>query len=147
MRTIFNMLESALKIDLPLIFEVALIDSEQDYVKLQKDQMFHGLNSDDAPIGQYKNPLYAARKNTQNPTPGFGIPDLRLTGEFYAGIFADPRSEGIVVDSLDYKADELMAKYSDKIFTLGPTRLPVFNQIVQPKIIEGTVNALNRGNL
>lgn len=145
MRTISNMLDAALKLDLPFIFESALIDSREDYVRLQKDQMFHGLNSDDAPIGQYKSPLYAAQKNAQNPTPGFGIPDLRLKGDFYSGIFADARAEGIVVDSADYKSSDLMAKFSERIFTLGPVRLPIYNEIAQPKVIEGVVNGLNRG--
>lgn len=138
------MLDAALKLDLQFIFESALVDSREDYVRLQKDQMFHGLNSDDAPIGQYKSPLYAAQKNAQNPTPGFGIPDLRLTGEFYSGIFADPRAEGIVVDSADFKSSDLMAKFSERIFTLGPVRLPIFNEIVQPKVINAVVNGLNR---
>lgn len=145
MRTIFNMLEAATKLDIPYIIESSLIDSRDEYVKLQKDQMFHGLNSEDSPIGQYKSPVYAAQKNLQNPTPGFGIPDLRLKGDFYAGIFADPRSEGIVVDSADFKSGDLMAKFSDKIFTLGPTRLPMFNEIVRPKVIEQVINGLNHG--
>lgn len=139
------MLDAVTKLDLPFILENALIDSREDYVKLQKDQLMHGLNSEDEPIGQYRSPEYAAQKNAQNSLPGLGIPDLRLEGGFHAGIFADPRSEGIVVDSTDSKSFDLMAKYSEKIFTLGPTRLPVFTEIVQPKVMEQVINGINKG--
>lgn len=143
MRTISSMLESVQRLDIPFILESALVDSQTDYVRLQKDQMFHGLNSDERPIGQYKSPAYAAKKQAQNPTPGYGIPDLRLHGDFYAGIFADARSEGIVVDSADSKTDQLLSKYSDRIFTLGDTRLISFIGVVKPKVLQAVENGLN----
>lgn len=144
MRTIEDMLNSAKKVDLRFLLENALVDSQADYVKLQKDQMLHGLNRDNEKIGIYKSAAYADYKFEKNSLAGKGTPDLKLTGAFYSGIFADARSEGIVVDSLDSKTDDLLHKYSEKIFGLGPVRIVAFRSVVHPKVINQTVNTLNK---
>lgn len=139
------MLQAAEKIDLQFIIESSLIDSQEDYVKLQKDQMMNGLNVYDEKIGRYRSTDYATKKYAQSSLAGFGNVDLRLKGPFQSAIFADVRSDIIVIDSLDAKTDDLLAKYSDKIFGLGPTRIPMFQAVVYPKLIQLTENALNRG--
>lgn len=129
MRTINNMLQSVLKIDLPQAVDNSFDATKKDYVGLQKDQMTLGLASDGEKIGKYQNEVYAAKKNAMNSKAGFGNVDLKLTGDFYSGIFADPRSEGIVVDSLDPKTEMLTEKYGEGIFTLADERKQTFANI------------------
>lgn len=144
MRTIYNMLQAVEKMDMQYLIESSLVDSQEDYVKLQKDQMLNGMNVNDEKIGRYKSNEYASKKYQQNSLAGFGNVDLRLHGPFHGGIFADVREDVIVVDSLDAKSEKLMAMYSDKIFGLGPTRIPMFQAVVHPRLLNSVEDAINK---
>lgn len=81
--------------------------------------MLFGERSDGKKIGKYKSVPYAVRKQAMNPLAGFKIVDLRLSGEFHGGIFADVREDKVVFDSLDSKTEDLVDKYGEKIFGLN----------------------------
>jgi hypothetical protein len=84
----------------------------------QKGQMIEGTNKKGAKIGRYRNAAYAQKKNQMNPIPGFGIPDLLLTGAFYKGIYTEIRGSRVIIDSTDEKTPKLARQYGEEIFGL-----------------------------
>jgi hypothetical protein len=50
-------------------------------------------------------------KNSMNPLPGLGVPDLKLTGAFYRGFQTKVTPEAFSTSSTDEKNDALTAKY------------------------------------
>ena len=81
--------------------------------------MHKGLNADGDPIGQYQSEIYAEMKHSMNPLPGFGVPDLKLTGAFYRATSVSVGSQTLKIDSSDSKSTELQAKYGKEIFGLN----------------------------
>lgn len=83
-------------------------------------QLFEGINS----LGQklkpsYRNERYKRAKNSVNPLPGLGTPDLKLTGGFYKDFYLIARDDGTFTTfSSNEKADKLKSKYGDSIFGL-----------------------------
>jgi hypothetical protein len=99
----------------------------------QKDQLLSGLNSKGQKIGRYQSKKYASFKNQMNPAPGFGVPDLRLTGGFYKGIYSDVRGETVLIDSTDEKTTALVKKYGESVFGLNkPTKREFIKQDLRP---------------
>lgn len=107
------MLEAVLKIDLQKSIVETMVVTEDEYLKLQKDQLLHGLNAKGEEIGFYRNEDYADKKHRQNPKAGFGNVDLKLTGSFYEGISTHISNEGFLIESSDAKAPALEKKYGD----------------------------------
>lgn len=89
----------------------AVEETKNSITSIQKDQMFHGLNAAGERIGRYRNNKYARVKNEFNPLPGLGVPDLKLTGAFYAGFKTEVTPEVFKTTSMDPKNEELTAKY------------------------------------
>jgi hypothetical protein len=143
MRTVNNMIQAQNQIDLPFELEEALVDTQSNYVELQKEQMLHGLNAEGASIGTYVNAQYASMKNSLNPIPGFGKVDLKLTGQFYQDIYADARSEGIIVDSADQKSESLQQRYGQIIFGLADDRKQEYINELGPVLIQNLIEKLN----
>jgi len=99
--------------------ELALIDSSEDVVRLQKEQLFAGESSDDTPIfniktgSEYYSDSYARYKGKDHPI------DLKDKSNFYNGIYAKPESEGLLIYSDDQKTEKLVGDYGEEIFGLG----------------------------
>jgi len=129
MRTIYNLLEAAKKIDLPLEIELSFFDTREEYVTLQKQQLAAGERNDGKPIFNVKtgsdeySPAYAKKKGKSKPI------DLHDKGDFYFGTFADVREEGIYVDSADDKSEKLQENYGDAIFGLADKRKEPYAEI------------------
>lgn len=88
---------------------------------LNKLQLNQGLSSDGDKIKiRYRSNSYAKKKNQLNPAPGFGVPDLFLTGSFYKGIGVVVRGYSYEIDSKDEKSSRLEKKYGKQIFGLTP---------------------------
>jgi len=99
-------------------------------------QLSKGETSRDGNFRSYRNPEYATMKNRMNPVPGFGNPDLKLTGSFYHGIYARVEGTKIVIDSTDPKTDDLKKKYGDKyIFGLNnKSRSEYLREFLRPQV-------------
>ena len=89
----------------------AVVQTKEVITDLQKEQMYQGLNSEGKKIGRYRNNKYARAKFDMNPLPGLGIPDLKLTGAFYAGFKTEVTPEIFITSSTDEKNADLTAKY------------------------------------
>lgn len=120
MRTVQNMLDAALKVDIPYLVQLSLIDSREEYVDLQKAQMMRGERQDGHPIFNLKtgsdqySPAYAKYKGKSSPI------DLKDKGTFQDEIFiqVDNPTEAIV-DSADGKSGKLQENYGTQIFGLN----------------------------
>ena len=59
-------------------------------IQLNKNQLAEGIRTDGQKLlPKYKDTGYALKKRSMNPKPGFGTPDLFLTGKFYGGFKVD----------------------------------------------------------
>ena len=115
----------------------------------QRDQMLEGKNKKGARIGRYRSGAYARMKEVMNPLPGFGVPDLRLTGEFFKQIYVDIRDNTVIVDSTDEKTQSLVNKYGEEIFGLSKNTKSEFikkdlRPVFMKKISEATGLPLTR---
>lgn len=148
MRTIANMLEAVQNTNIVDVMISSLIDTKDNYLEIQKDQLFHGIDS----TGQHLRPVYAwasyaKKKYTMNSLPGSGNPDLKLTGAFYAAAKADANKLGFTVYSTDEKAGMLEAKYGKTIWTLFDDWKDEYLFILSPIFLENLANAINSGGL
>lgn len=90
---------------------IAVSETKETITDIQKEQMYHGLNAEGKRIGRYRTMKYALAKNSMNPLPGLGIPDLKLTGAFYAGFKTEVDPEVFRTFSTDIKNEALTEKY------------------------------------
>jgi len=79
----------------------------------------YGVDSLDRKLAKYKSKYYARQKFYQNNRPGFGIPDLRLTGRHYAGM-------SVLISGYTYKvvsnvpySEKLVQQYGPAIYGLS----------------------------
>lgn len=107
------------KVDVNTVSEMTMEDAAPMLKKQQQLQMLQGLNQKGEKIGKYRNPKYAAKKNSLNPLPGFGFVDLKLTGAFQDAIVIDVRGERIVFEGADIKTEDLAKKYGETILGLN----------------------------
>ena len=111
------MLQAAKELQVESLQQDAMNKSTDTYVDLQKDQLFEGILSDGGDIVPEYSPL------TKDIKRGKGQPidrvTLKDTGEFHAGIYAEPGTDGLMVDSRDSKSNMLQEKYSEEIFGLS----------------------------
>ena len=146
MRTINNLLQKTLKVDLPFAVETALIETEAEYVELQQGQLYAGKQSDGTDIERigvayqgYAPTTIQIKQRKGQPTDRITLKD---TGDFYSQIFSDPRSDGIVADSGDEKSQKLQQAYGKKIFGLADPAKQQYIDQVRPVFIQEVANQL-----
>lgn len=119
MATIKQFKKRVQNLDVPAVVEQAVIETSNQLSNLNAEQMFQGLNKEGRPIGEYALPTYAEAKHRMNPLPGFGVPDLKVTGAFYEGIYTGVEGLKIETDSVDSKTDRLKELFGEEIFGLS----------------------------
>lgn len=88
-------------------------------IKYNHNQLYDfSIDSTSNPLAFYRSIAYSLEKNTRNPKPGFGRPDLKDTGAFYNGWFVELQGDILKIYSRDSKTPELVGKYGDDIFGL-----------------------------
>jgi hypothetical protein len=123
--TIPQMLENckALKRDLNVIAMDVLVDTSDEYLDLQREQMTKGMASDGGEIGFYQSKAYQFMKERMNPLAG-GTVDLKLTGDFQAELTLRRLTDKkYLVYSQDSKAKSLVKKYGERIYFLNQALL------------------------
>ena len=119
--TIIQKLENfkSLKRDLRVIAMDSLVDTQDEYLDMQRDQMTRGINSDGGEIGFYQSKAYQFMKERMNPLAG-GTVDLKLTGDFQAELTLRRMSDKeYSIYSQDVKAPMLKKKYGENIYFLS----------------------------
>jgi len=102
------------------IAEKSIEDTKEQLLDFNTEQLFKGLTSMEGNFQQYASPIYADLKASRNPLPGYGNPDLFLTGAFYRGFQAEVSGGLIKIYSTDAKAESLEKKYGkDYIYGLS----------------------------
>lgn len=103
------------RLDVPTVAENSMEDTKEDFKNIQRDQLLHGKAQDGGPIGKYRSPAYARKKNAMNPLAGFGNMDWKLTGSLYNDLFVDVRSDTFVTGSADPKFAKLAEAFGDPL--------------------------------
>lgn len=144
MRTVANMLRAAEKINIPYQVQLSLIDSSDEYVRLQNEQMAKGERADGKPIFNVKtgsdeySPAYAKKKGKKKPI------DLHDRGDFYRETFLLVEGDKAVIDSADSKSNKLQENYGTQIFGLNKDSKIQFKPIAQQHLVNGVKKELNR---
>lgn len=120
MRTINNLLQVSLKLDIPFQVENAMIDTRDDYIDLQRKQMLRGLLRTGGNIYRLKtgSPFYSKRYAQYK---GFDFPiNLKDKGDFQNELFlvVDVVQGSFVTDSADEKSGMLQDVYGEDIMGL-----------------------------
>lgn len=124
---LLKLIQNFERLNLEKVGSEAMSEVKTDMGDFQREQLKQGLTSSGGTFRKYQNRAYARKKNSLNPLPGIGNPDLKLTGAFYRGISATVQGGQVIVKSSDEKAQELEAKYGkDKIFGLSPEEKSLF---------------------
>lgn len=148
MRTINNLLQSALRVDLPFLVENSLIDTAPDYVDLQRQQLFAGVQSDGKEIqrigAKYKGYAPSTIKIKEKKGQPTDRVTLKDTGDFYFETFADARPEGFIVGSADNKSEKLQRDYGEKIFGLADPSKQTYVDKLRPVAVKQLTDQLNK---
>lgn len=144
MRTIANLLKAVQSQDLNDIALQSMADTAPAFVAVQKDQLLEGFDSTDHRLQSYKSPKYATKKNSMNPLPGYGNPDLKLTGDFYSSIRADIDNDGLLISASDPKAPSLEKKYGNRIYTLSESFKPEYIVQLLPAFVARVTDSLKQ---
>lgn len=116
MATTTDIIERLQGMNLQELLTESILETAEQYVDLNTAQLYQGKDGDGQPISpQYAWDTYAAEKNQMNPTPGYGIPDLKLTGAFYRGYTLQVEGDEVIKDSDVEYADDLFTKYGNQI--------------------------------
>jgi hypothetical protein len=137
MTTILSMIKRVQSFDVTKAAAEAMEEAAPLLTDRQKDQLLEGKNAKGQKIGRYRNPAYARMKAAMNPVPGLGVPDLKLTGDFWKGIYVDIRGDRVIIDSVDEKTQDLVDKYSEAIFGLNKnTKAEFVREDLRPVFIK-----------
>jgi hypothetical protein len=127
MTTIQGLLEKVQTVNLRRAVPAIIQQTSFEIEALNKEQLYnYGVNSDGQKLTPYKSKSYAREKNYMNRRPGYGIPDLFLTGAFFQGFVVDVTSTSFSVDSVNSKSAKLKEYYGDSIFGLTKDNRKVY---------------------
>ena len=111
------------KVQVAVIAVEAIKQTESDYIAIQTGkQMLYGIEATGKSISpEYMNAAYARKKNRRNPLPGYGVPDLRLSGALYKETkFLKVDQTQIEISSDVSYAKYVEGRYGSKIYGLSP---------------------------
>ena len=134
-----DMLDALEALNLKEVVLEAIEDHKEEYVKLNLQQLYDGLNPEGEKITpEYVQGPYRRKKARMNSAPGEGTPDFFLDGNMYDETHAEVDEEEIEI-----KSDVEYAQYNEErwgdaeIWGLDETNHDEFvNEILQPLIIE-----------
>lgn len=119
MSTIFNLIDRVNKIDIEAAIPELVQQKAYEIITLNQQQLYTGRKSTNAKITpKYAGVYYAKGKAAVNPMPGFGTPDLFVTGAFYKGFGVVVNSKEYTVNSNEEKASKLELQYGSEIYGL-----------------------------
>lgn len=82
-------------------------ENSDPLTEIVRRQQLSGEDAENKPFYQYRNKEYAEYKHEQNPAPGYGIADFKLTGDFQNAMYLKVTGQDFEFDSSDPKADRL----------------------------------------
>lgn len=128
MATIEQLYEAFSQVNLREELQVLILENGTAMAELVEGQLTQGKTAANVSIApSYANQYYAKKKFSMNSLPGYGIPDLKLSGEFYAGIGVAIKSsdEYDIESDVDY-AGKLNQQYGDETLALSDENKQVY---------------------
>jgi len=108
-------------------------ENEHLLIDIITGQLLNGKDGEGEFLQAYRNADYAEMKKHLNPK---GVTDLRLTGNFWDGFYAQTKTFPIIIDSKDEKRDELVKKYGPAIFWPSTEGKSFFLEIIEASVRE-----------
>jgi hypothetical protein len=139
MTTPSDMLDALEELNLKEVVLEAIEDHKEDYVKLNLEQLYQGLNPQGEKITpEYVEGPYRRKKARMNSAPGEGTPDFKLSGDSYDETHAE-----VDEDEIEIKTDTEYFQYNEQrwgdaeIWGLDESNHEEFvDEILQPLIVE-----------
>lgn len=126
-----------------LVLDSAMAHSEA-IADLNVKQLEEGKRIDgNSIVPEYQSDLYAKAKKSIGAKPPIYTPDLKLTGSFHSGIYAEKKADYIYTWSTDEKTDKLNSKYK-KIFGLTFDSKLYFKPILLEELLKRTRDELHK---
>lgn len=129
MSTCTQMLDKVEKMDVDLLMQIAMEETATTAVRVQQDQLFQGLRSDETYL-----PDYAPSSVRAGKPPG----PIRLydKGDFYKGFLLDVRNDIFIMGNADYKYPMLRIRYNENIVGLGTDAKNKWIKTLEPVFIK-----------
>lgn len=137
MATLKGKLRDLQKLDTNAAIDQALketVDDKEFFEDQVRKQLTAGFDKKGSRLRPYKSKKYAERKHSMNPVPGFGNPDLKLTGKFHRGLFARSSRDVIEITSADSKAGQLIKKYPGALGLGGQYKQAFIKDHLRPSL-------------
>jgi len=122
-----------------------LAELQKEIVKLNTDKLMQGLTTQGTKLKpDYRNERYKRAKNRANPLPGFGTPDLKLTGKFHANFYLVAKNKKFEILSSDEKTGIISQKYGkDNVFGLTVEDNKIVNyQMLEPRLMKWVLSKI-----
>lgn len=105
---------------------------------LNRQQLYEsGIDGYGDNLATYKRDKYARKKYGMNPKPGYGNPDLYLTGDFQEGITVQVSGGSFTIGSYDQKSKFLLEKYGAQVLRLTiSSKNTVRKDMLQPGLVK-----------
>lgn len=139
MTTPGDMLDALEELNLKEVVLEAIEDHKEDYVKLNLEQLYHGLNPEGEKITpEYVEGPYRRKKARMNSAPGEGTPDFKLSGDLYDETHVQVDDPDLTIGSEVEYAQYVEQRWGTaEIWGLDPENHEEFVQeMLQPLIVE-----------
>jgi hypothetical protein len=110
---------------------------KEEFIDLNVSQIEKGQTKTGAMITpEYESDHYATLKKAMGSQAPIFVPDLKLTGDFLSGMYAEKyigtteESSGLFIGSHDDKAGKLEKKY-DNIYGISPENSGIYEEILE----------------
>lgn len=110
------------------ILLLAIKDTKEEMLDLNRDQLLAGKTAENKRVGKYRSASYAKYKKTLNPN---GVVDLKLTGRFHGSFFIKADKFPLIFGARDSKTNDLVEKYGETIFGLTKASLQTVSQSIK----------------
>ena len=121
----------------------SMMEVKEEIIDLNTSQLEVGkLSTGDTIEPEYVFDSYSKLKKSKGSKAPFGVPDLKLEGDFYSGFETSKLSEGLELSSKDSKAPELERKYSKDIYGLTDKNKSEAAEYIKPILINKILNGI-----
>jgi hypothetical protein len=131
-----DMIDALEQLNLKEIVLEAIEDHKEEYVKLNLEQLYQGLNPEGEKITpEYVEGPYRRKKARMNSQPGEGTPDFFLSGSMYEETHAEVDEEEIEI-----KSDVPYAEYNEQRW--GDAEIWGLSEISHEEFVQETLQPL-----
>ena len=95
-----------------------VLDNETEILDANTSQLEQGKDALGNFLENYLSEDYARFKRTLSSLPPFGVPDLKLEGDFHEGFVLRWEGNAFFITSTDQKTDKLKQMFGEDIFGL-----------------------------